>query len=253
MSGSEDSDSDSDVDSGTGSESESGSDPDSGPRYRDPEWLRARYRREGLTQREMAQRCGVSPSTVRKWMRRHGIDTRDLEGENHPLYGEERDDTVREQISETMTGREMSEETRKRMAESHEGTELSQETRERISEALEGRTLPEETRRKMSEATAGEANPNWRGGYSRRYGPGWATARDRVRERDGICQHCGHDGSHRRLEVHHIVPVREFRDATDAAVEDAHDEGNLVLLCRRCHRRADHGALGLESGVDRPE
>lgn len=232
---------------GTGS----GSDPD--PRYRDPEWLRTRYHREELTQREMAERCGVSPSTVRKWMRRHGIETRDLEGENHPLYGEEREESVREQIAETMTGREVSEETRKRMAESHGGAEVSEQTCERISEALRGRTLPEETRRKMSEATAGEANPNWRGGYSRRYGSGWATARDRVRERDGTCQNCGHDGSDRRLEVHHVVPVRAFRNATDAAVEDAHDEENLVLLCRRCHRRADHGNLGLESGVDWPE
>lgn len=234
-----------------GPDSDSG--PDSGPRYRDPEWLRARYRCEGLTQREMAERCGVSPSTVRKWMREHGIETRDLEGENHPLYGEEREASVREQIAETMTGREMSEETRKRMAEAHEGTELSEETRERISKALDGRTLPAETRRKMSEATAGEANPNWRGGYSRRYGPGWATARDRVRERDGVCQNCDHDGSDRRLEVHHVIPVREFRDAADAAIEDAHDERNLVLLCRRCHRRADHGDLDLESGIDRPE
>jgi len=245
MSGSEDSDSDSDsdsdADSGTGSES--GPDSDSGPRYRDPEWLRTRYRREGLTQREMAQRCGVSPSTIRKWMRRHGIDTRDLEGENHPLYGEERDDTVREQISETMTGRDFDAETREKISAAQRDQELPEETRERISEALKGRTLPEETRRKMSEATAGEANPNWRGGYSDRYGAGWTAARDAVRERDGVCQYCGCDGSERRLDAHHLTPVREFRSDPDRELADAHDPSNLVLLCVSCHTRAEHGSI----------
>jgi 5-methylcytosine-specific restriction endonuclease McrA len=89
----------------------------------------------------------------------------------------------------------------------------------------------------MSEATAGAENPNWKGGYSPRYGSGWAVARKRALDRDQVCQHCGHDGSDDRLEVHHIIPVREFREASKANLSDAHQLDNLVVLCQRCHPR----------------
>ena len=104
----------------------------------------------------------------------------------------------------------------------------------------------------MSESTAGEANPNWRGGYDGRYGAGWAPARAAVVERDEVCQHCGEDGSDRPLHVHHIVPVRAFRAVEDVSLSAAHDLSNLVLLCQRCHGKADYGTLGFQSGIDDP-
>lgn len=223
------------------------------PRYRNRDWLQRKYHGEGLTQREIAEECGVSPRTVRKYMNRFSIETRAVEGADHPLYGQERTEEVRAEISTTMEGRELSDETKSRLAEAHEGRTLPPETRQKIADSLTGTTRSEETRRRMSRSTAGEKNPNWKGGYSRRYGSGWAVARERVRERDEVCQHCGHDGSERRLEVHHVVPVRQFRRADSASLEDAHDESNLVLLCRRCHGRADHGLIEFESGVDVPE
>jgi len=76
--------------------------------------------------------------------------------------------------------------------------------------------------------------------------------RDRIRERDGVCQHCGHDGSDYRLEVHHIIPVRLFRDSDDHDITEAHSPDNLVLLCNRCHAKADHGLLGFETGTAAP-
>ena len=76
--------------------------------------------------------------------------------------------------------------------------------------------------------------------------------RDRVRERDGVCQHCGHDGSDHRLEVHHIVPVRLFRESDERDITEAHDPDNLVLLCNRCHGKADHGLLGFETDTTPP-
>jgi 5-methylcytosine-specific restriction endonuclease McrA len=219
-------------------------------RYRDESWLRERYHGDGRTQAEIADECGVSASCVRKWMREHGIETRDVEGENHGLYGRERDEETKRRIAESLEGREFDAETRERMSESHEGKTLDESTRERIAESLRGTSRDEKTRRKMSSSTAGRANPNWRGGYSHRYGDGWSVARDAARKRDGVCQHCGHDGSERRLEVHHVVPVRVFRETDGVDVSDAHVLENLVLLCKSCHGKADQDVLEFPVPVD---
>lgn len=218
-------------------------------RYRSGWWLEIKYWEEGLTQREIAECCDVSPRTIRKYMDRYGIERRDQRGEDHPLAGKPRAESVREQISDTLSGRTMDEDTRERMAEAHRGRSLSEERRAKIADSLSGSTPDESTRQRMSESTAGPQNPNWRGGYSRRYGPGWSVAREAVRDRDEICQHCGHDGSERRLEVHHIEPVRQFRDDPDRDLASAHVLENLVLLCRTCHAKADHGTIS----VDPPE
>lgn len=86
---------------------------------------------------------------------------------------------------------------------------------------------------------SGENNPRWSGGKID-YGRGWTeTKRKRVRERDGhICQSCGmsqqqsvaHSG--RKLDVHHIIPARQFDDPSRRNATQ-----NLVTLCRECHRR----------------
>jgi len=218
--------------------------------YRSGHWLEAKYWEEGLTQKEIADECGVSPTTIRKYMNQFDIPTREMCGENHPMHGRERSEETKQKISETLDGRSVSEETRRQIAAAQRGRELPDEVCEKISNSLEGLTRSEETRRKMSESTAGEANPNWRGGYSRRYGSGWSVERDSVRERDEVCQHCGHDGSERRLEVHHIVPVRVFRSAEQLKIEGAHDEQNLVLLCNHCHGKADHGKIEFDAPIE---
>lgn len=61
-----------------------------GRNYRDEDWLEEQYHGKGLTQREIAEECGVSPRTIRKYMKRFGIETREVIGENHGLYGKER-------------------------------------------------------------------------------------------------------------------------------------------------------------------
>ena len=222
------------------------------PHYRDPEWLAARYRDDGWTQRKIADACDVSPRTIREWMDRHGIETRDIEGENHPLYGETRDESVRERIAETVEGRDFSEETRKRMSKSHVGNEVPESVRERISRALEGREKSAETRAKMSESRLGESNPNWQGGHTHHYGPGWNPARKAVNRRDEVCQNCGADDDEARLEVHHIIRVQEFIDAPGASRSEAHDMDNLILLCRDCHMNVHHGELKFETELQHP-
>lgn len=220
--------------------------------YKHEEWLYETYHEEGQTQAEMAETCGVSPRTIRERMTRHGVETRNLEGEHHPLYGRERDEAVKEKISETLSGRDFDRETRQKIADANRGRTLSSETRAKISETLTGTTRPESTRRKMSRSSAGESNSNWRGGYSRGYGAEWATARRRALDRPVVCRHCGHDGSEYRLEVHHVIPVREFLDSDDASLTDAHDLENLVVLCKQCHPKADHGQLGFDTGIEPP-
>lgn len=215
-------------------------------RYRSGWWLVIKYWEEGLTQAEIADECDVSPRTIRKYMERRGIPTREIKGENHPLHGKQRPEQVREKIAEKLSGREFDDESRAQMANAHSGVSLSEERRRKISEALTGLSRSTETRQRMSEATSGEDNPNWRGGYSRRYGSGWALAREKIRKRDEVCQHCGHDGSDRRLEVHHIEPVRRFREDPDRTIEEAHQLENLILLCKSCHVRADHGTISVD-------
>jgi 5-methylcytosine-specific restriction endonuclease McrA len=222
------------------------------PRYRREEWLYEQYHEKGRTQQEMADACGVSPRTIREWMNRHDIETRDMEGTDHPLYGDERDEQVKERISETMTGRELSEATRRKIAEAHAGKELPDEQKRRISEALRGHDKSEATRRRMSESRLGDDNPNWKGGHSRNYGPGWTAAREAVRHRDEVCQNCGADGSNTILEVHHIIPVREFYQSETTPIEEAHDTRNLLLLCQECHSEAHHGTLSFTTEISHP-
>lgn len=156
--------------------------------YRDREWLVARYLGDGLTQREIGELCGVSARTIRTYMKRFGIETREVAGENHGLYGKERSEETKRRISEALQGREFSEVTLRRFAEGQRGKLISKDAREKISRALSGREKSEDTRRRMSRSTAGERNPNWKGGeYTKEwYGPRWTVIRDRIHERDRV-------------------------------------------------------------------
>ena len=220
--------------------------------YHDATWLDEQYHGNGKTQREIAEECDVSPKAIRDWMKRHGIERREVRGENHGLYGEERDDEVRKKISDTMEGRETDEEWRDKIAEAHTGATLPKGVRERISDSLDGVAKSEETKRKMSEARRGEKNPRYVDGESGYYGSEWLFARRQVKERDEVCQTCSADDIEAQLEVHHIVPFNRFRQAECVDVSDGHDLSNLVLLCRDCHMRAEHGDRSFESGIEDP-
>lgn len=221
-------------------------------RYKDKEWLESKYHDEGLTQREIGEMCGVSASAVRKYMKKFDIPTRELKGENHPMYGKERNESVKKQISESLVGREFSEETRLQMAESRTGNSIPEETRKKISNALSGVSKSEETRRRMSKARLGDDVDDW--GPDRweevAYGSGWKGAREAVVARDVVCQQCGADETDRILHVHHIIPLRLFRHSDELSFEDAHQEGNLILLCQSCHVRVEWGDLEVKPDFD---
>ncbi|PSP76609.1 hypothetical protein BRC86_01055 [Halobacteriales archaeon QS_3_64_16] len=46
--------------------------------------------------------------------------------------------------------------------------------------------------------------------------------------------------------------MRCFRETSSAELSDAHREGNLMLLCRGCHVRAEHGLIEFEAGIAHP-
>lgn len=88
-----------------------------------------------------------------------------------------------------------------------------------------------------SQALRGENNPNWRGGYNEKgYGPNWKKVSLLIRERDNFtCQKCGVSLDNlpkkHKLDVHHIVPLREFNGDYNKANVDS----NLITLCSTCH------------------
>ncbi|MCF7746998.1 HNH endonuclease [Sulfitobacter sp. M39] len=66
-------------------------------------------------------------------------------------------------------------------------------------------------------------------------GPRWKALRMQALERDGWqCVRCG---ARRRLEVDHILPVRDRPDISYALA-------NLQVLCARCHARKTRLEVG---------
>lgn len=213
--------------------------------YHDPDWLHYHYWTLEKTQKQIATEANVSPTTIRKLMKKHGIQTRKPTGKHHGHYGKERSEETKQKISQTLQGREITPEWRNKISESLTGKSIPQETRDKISQSLTGITRTKATRRKMSESTKGKNNPKWNGGYHESWYQGveWKIAKEEIKNTQLICQACMHDGSFDSLDIHHIVPIRFF-DADDTlTATDAHVQGNLIRLCRPCHTKAEFGNI----------
>ncbi|MCB0183456.1 MAG: HNH endonuclease, partial [Caldilineaceae bacterium] len=85
------------------------------------------------------------------------------------------------------------------------------------------------------------------------YGLNWQAQRQRVRARDGYrCTQCGRpEASGRQHDVHHLTPFRTFGYVAglNENYRQANELGNLVLVCRTCHRRLEAG-VRVRSGLD---
>ena len=81
------------------------------------------------------------------------------------------------------------------------------------------------------------------------YGPDWPKIRDRVRARDGFrCQVCGAAENGRQHDVHHKIPLRNFKMQNGIDLAHAHRLDNLVTLCSSCHRKAEQN-VRMRSGL----
>lgn len=90
----------------------------------------------------------------------------------------------------------------------------------------------------LSDNIVGERHHQWEGGDIS-YGKRWWRIRRQALDRDEhTCQNCGKEASDlgQEPDVHHIKPVRAFNVA-----QDAHDLGNVITLCRSCHRNVEVG------------
>ena len=189
-------------------------------RLKDADWLREQYVGRERSTADIADELGCGSSSVRKWLHKHDIETR--EGRRAAPDARLKDaDWLREQYVER--GRTQ--------ADIADECGCVQGT---VSRWLHRHDI--ETRG-CGYSRVGENHPQWNGGRFP-YGPGWnERKRQRVRERDGYeCVRCGatqeeHKARYgERLHVHHLTKAREIDDA-----EERNSISNLVALCRDCH------------------
>lgn len=91
-----------------------------------------------------------------------------------------------------------------------------------------------------SEYISGKNNPNWKGGRASYYGPNWTRQSRKARKRDKYtCRVCGLHQRFPRLDVHHIISLKDFNG--DWKIANCLD--NLVALCIPCHNRIERGII----------
>jgi len=182
------------------------------------EWLQNRYWGDGETIREIAEELGVGQYTVNQWLKRHGIDRRELGS-----WRKINDERLNSEswLRERYWGDEMN------MPEIAQKLGVSEVT------VLTHMDKFEVDRREL----VGENSPHWRTG-ERHYGSGWnIPKRRKARIRDQArCQHCGmtepeHIEKHgTKHHVHHLTPARYFDNP-----EERNAMSNLITLCAHCH------------------
>ena len=188
-------------------------------KYRDEAWLREKYHDEELSTSDIGDLCDCTKETIRRWLDRHGIDTRskseaaEIRAERPPHTTPDNPDALQGVNSWEIWDEEERKEFRQRMSENRMGEDNP-----------------------MHEVT-GSDHPQWNEEYDPEehcwvyQNSRWQEARSEALERDEHeCQECGDDGDH--LHVHHITPI---------AGGGAHyDLENLTTLCAACHSLTHH-------------
>lgn len=194
--------------------------------------LRRLYHDERLSLGAIGDMFGVYPTGVQRWMDYYGIPRRTL---SEARMG----NTIRKDMSPRALERWSK---RQREAQRGKKHSVSEEERKRRSERAKrhNRRLwsngvfgSAEWQKKQHQTHAGEKNWRWKGGTVTYRGPNWIKQRRKARKRDNYtCQRCGatQEELGRNLDVHHIIPYREF-----TSYEEANQLDNLTCYCKSCH------------------
>ncbi|NEU59003.1 helix-turn-helix domain-containing protein [Halorussus sp. MSC15.2] len=190
--------------------------------WRDEEVLRRLYVEQQLTMAEVADTLQCSREAVEEWIHRHGIGTRS------------RNPDVPEELTDRDTLQKLYIEAGMSTYQIGEKLDCAPST---VFDWLREHGI--ETRSVGSQP--GELHHRWRGGGDPYYGENWHEQRRTALRRDGFeCQKCGiseeehRESHHVGLDVHHIVPLRDF-----STPEGANRLENLVTLCRNCHNKVE--------------
>lgn len=195
-------------------------------------------RNKGLLHREIAERCGLSTSTITNRLNKLGLGTyrtdssEILELHNQGLYDHEIAEIIGcTRSNVTIALNKLGIRTRR--------SEKTLDTRNRISETLTGRFV-------------GDKNPNYKGYNNEKQiarGIFKTISKRLIRNCDYRCAICGKRGGN--LETHHIKPfsliIEEFFDnkyngEIDTIYDqlmsyhDFTDESNMVVVCHDCHK-----------------
>jgi len=240
------------------------------PKVRNEETLRRLYKEEGLTVSQVADRLDTHSPTVHRWLDRHDIETRSLEGEDHPMWNggnatlqcDQCDKEISKKRSEVGERNFCSPECLYEwQSEEKSGEDNHLWAGGKVETECEncGATLkrwPSDIKAVnnsfcdgdcfgswVSENRTGEDHPRWVGGHARYYGPSWYEQRQRARDRDDYrCQICGASDE---VHVHHIRPFREFGVENH---EEANALDNLICLCPHHHTKWEGIPLRPDTG-----
>jgi len=245
--------------------------------YKDESTLRQLYLEEGLSTYEVADRLDTKPTTLLYWMDKFEIERRDVGSGSFPsdkkpdekelerLYCEEKKSTIElssrfDVASATITNwlrsydlpvRSRAESLAQYVPDEDLLYKLHWEDKLKLYEIAErfdvnNRTVSGWFNRRdipIREYT-GEEAANWQGGYEEYYGPNWPKQRRKRLDRDGwecvVCSVSNEEHKNRigtSLHVHHIQPMREFKEENTVDYESANDVENLITLCQSCHNK----------------
>ncbi|MFW6376734.1 MAG: hypothetical protein ACOC0F_02050 [archaeon] len=242
-------------------------------RYRDAEFLREQYVSQRKSSRDIAEMCGTSSSTVSRWLDRHGIE-REPRYKNREWLTEQYVEKRRRQqdiadecnVAKTTICHWLSrlEITDGESMETGECVVCGESFRYYPS-VRDGRFCSNECSNAPRKRQVEVACPNCGETFERRqsldteycsmacwgrdnrtdtssyYSTLWHKQREKALERDDYrCTVCGisHEEHRERfgrgVEVHHLVPVRLFKQ-WEKPPEHAHVLRNLVTVCRTHH------------------
>lgn len=217
--------------------------------YPGEETLRQLYVVEQKSMAEIASLLEVTPTSVMRWLRRAGVQSRTIrEGTilsgKYGVHSEAHRETLRKNAA--IARSHITEESHRKQSETMKGRPAPNKgvpwTPERRAKTMATRSTPE-AKEKHAASLRGEKNYNWKGGVS----PNgtldtwqWRKLRQEVYERDNwTCQECGvrclntkDAKAHpkRKIQCHHVVPRRY-------GGSDVMD--NLVTLCMSCHHKLE--------------